>query len=233
MSLFRETTLTCPQCDHPIPFLESDSVNVDRNPDPRDAIIDGSFQLVACPSCENAVRLEPQFNYLDTADGLWIAGFPGRMMADYLALEDTITDVFSNAYGAGAQSAAQRIGDTLTARLTFGWPALREKLVLAQAGLDDVIVEMLKLDLLRRLPKASMGPGMELRVLAANETSLSFGWILTNQELVAQEFSVMRPLYAAIVDNPEGWASIRAQLTDGPFVDMQKLYMGDGRKPSD
>ena len=36
-------------------------------------------------------------------------------------------------------------------------------------------------------------------------------------------------LYDEIAANQPGWAKIRARLTDGPFVDMQKLYMGEGR----
>lgn len=229
MSLFRETMVRCPKCDQQIRFQESDSVNGDRRPDLRAAIIDGSFQSVRCPDCEKVIRMEPQFNYLDVGNGLWIAAFPGRMLADYLTLEDTISDVFATAYGSRAQPSARAIGDGLDTRLTFGWSAIREKLVLRLGGLDDVIVELLKLDLLRRLPDAQMGPGVELRVVAVHDNDLAFAWILTEKEATLQEFTVLRHLYDAIADTPDGWARIQTQLTNGPFVDMQKLYIGNGR----
>lgn len=38
-----------------------------------------------------------------------------------------------------------------------------------------------------------------------------------------------RYAYDAVADNPDRYAELRAALTDGPFVDMQKLYMGRGR----
>lgn len=229
MSLFRETMITCPACKERFNFDESDSVNGDRRPDLRDAIIDGSFQVVPCPSCSETIRMEPQFNYLDMGNSLWIAAFPARMMPDFLELEDTATEVFDDAYGANAVPMARTIGESLDVRLIFGWPAIREKLVLRLAGLDDVVVEMLKLDLLRRLPEAALGAGIELRVLGVDDEALNFGFMTIDSEEVKQEFAARRELYDAIANNPDGWAPVRAQLTEGPFVDIQKLYLGQGR----
>ena len=65
--------------------------------------------------------------------------------------------------------------------------------------------------------------------MATDDDTLSFAWIDTVTEEVAEQFGASRALYDAIAANPDGWAPIRAQLTDGPFVDMQKLYMGEGR----
>lgn len=229
MSLFRATTITCPSCGTSMPIDESDSVNGDRRPDLRQEIIDGSFQVFACPSCDQPVRMQPQFNYLETGANLWVAAFPGPMMPDYIAIEDKVSAIFDKAYGEQAMASAREIGKTLDLRLTFGWPALREKLVLREAGLDDVVVEMMKLDLLRRLPEAKMGPGIELRVVGVTGDGLQCVWLQTESEAVMQAFAANRALYESVANNPEGWAPIRADLTNGPFVDIQKLYIGEGR----
>ncbi|MGD9864148.1 MAG: CpXC domain-containing protein [Pseudodonghicola sp.] len=229
MSLFRSTMITCPACGADIDFRECDSVNADRRPDLRAQILDGTFQTVSCPACSETVRMEPQFNYLEVGAGLWIAVFPGRMMPDFLAIEDTITEVFETSYGARALPSAREVGAGLDVRLVFGWPALVEKLVLRAAGLDDAVVELMKLDLMRRLPQAEMGPGRELRVTAVRDGDLVFDWILTGPEVSTEGFAASRMLYDAIAGAPGPWAPIRAQLTDGPFVDMQKLFMGEGR----
>ncbi|TDK51052.1 CpXC domain-containing protein [Antarcticimicrobium luteum] len=229
MSLFRSTVIACPSCGADIPFEECDSVNADRRPDLREAILEGSFQSLPCPGCGETVRMEPQFNYLEVGAGLWIAVFPGRMMPDYIAVEDAITEVFETSYGARALPSAREIGAGLDVRLVFGWPALTEKLVLRAAGLDDVTVELLKLDLMRRLPEADMGPGRELRVTSVEQDALNFVWILTEREVPMDGFAAHRALYDAIEEAPGAWAPIRAQLTDGPFADMQKLFIGEGR----
>ena len=229
MSLFRSTAIACPSCGADIAFDECDSVNADRRPDLREAILDGTFQTVPCPDCGEIVRMEPQFNYLEVGAGLWIAVFPGRMMPDYIEVEDAITEVFETSYGSRALPSAREIGEGLDVRLVFGWPALVEKLVLRAAGLDDTTVELLKLDLMRRLPQADMGPGRELRVTSVEGDALNFAWILTEQEVPMDGFAADRTLYDVIDEAPEAWAPIRAQLADGPFVDMQKLFMGEGR----
>lgn len=229
MSLFNLTSITCPDCKTTSDFDAAGSVNADRRPDLRDQILDNSFQTVRCPSCEAAMRLEPVVNYLDVANGLWLAAYPPRQIGDYLKLEDEVQRLFDESYGAHASDSAQAVGADLHPRLTFGWPGTREKLLLRMNGLDDVAIEMLKLDLLRRLPEAPLRPGVELRVVDVSEEALNLVWIETASEEVLQAFECKRALLAEIEGNPEGWAAIRASLTGGLFVDMQKLYLGEGR----
>ena len=53
---------------------------------------------------------------------------------------------------------------------------------------------------------------------------------LAATEAPLQEFEAGREMLDAIEADPAGWAAMRARLTDGPFVDMQKLFIGEGRK---
>ena len=66
MSIFKAMQLTCPVCRKAFDYEAVHSVNADRRPDLRAAILDGSFQQVDCPSCRARFRLDPSFNYLDT-----------------------------------------------------------------------------------------------------------------------------------------------------------------------
>ena len=229
MSLFETTTIQCPACDTTTEFEAAGSVNADRRPDLRDAILDNSFQNVRCPSCGEAMRLEPVVNYLDVELGLWLAAYPPRQIGDYLALEDQVKGLFDESYGVAASDAAQTVGAGLLPRLTFGWPGTREKLLLRQHKLDDVAIELLKLDLLRRLPEAPLRPGVELRVAGVSDDGFDFVWIETASEDVLQRFKASMALLDEIEGNPDGWAPLRASLTKGMFVDMQKLYLGEGR----
>lgn len=229
MSLFKDMSVTCPKCGEVNRISAVESVNADRRPDLREAILDGTFQVHPCTSCAEPIRLEPQFNYLDVAAGLWIAAYPGRRMPDFLEVEDNVNEVFRTSYGSGAMDSAQAVGETLQKRLTFGWPAVREKVMLRAAGIADWEAELLKLDLMRRLPEAPLAPGVELRVMSVTDTGLAMAWVEAVSEAVLQEFIAVTDLLEEIRANPEGWAPIRAALEDGPFVDMQKLYMGEGR----
>ena len=229
MSLFRTMNVTCPNCGTAVNMSAVGSVNADRRPDLRSAILQSEFQDTKCPSCGTSFRLSPDFNYLDVGRGQWIAGLSADRLGDWAELEDETMATFDSTYGSKAIAAARDVGAGLAVRLTFGWPAIREKILAREHDLDDALLEMLKLETMRRLPAAPFAAGIELRLVGASDDTLTFSWIDAETEEVSQSLDVRRTLLDAIAENPEGWANIRSKLTDGPFVDMQKLYVGDGR----
>jgi hypothetical protein len=230
VSLFHPVNLVCPKCKAALVMQAVGSVNADRRPDLRDDILQDRFQDTTCRACGNRFRLQPEFNFLDARRGQWIAAMPAPRMPAYLEVEDDVRAVFDAAYGSGAPRAAREIGEGLTIRLTFGWPALREKILLREAGLDDVAVEILKLDMLRGMADAPLRPGVELRLVRDLGADLGFAWLQSASEGSAGDlFVVARYAYDAVADNPDRYAALRDDLTDGAFVDMQKLYMGRGR----
>lgn len=229
MSLFRPVNLICPSCGALIVMEAVGSVNADRRPDLRVAILEDRFQDTTCESCAKTFRLPPEFTYLDVGRGQWIAIMPAALMPSYLEVEDQISAAFAQSYGASASAAARDLGADLTVRLTFGWPAIREKLLLAGVGLDDVVVEIIKIDLIRRLPSAPLGPSTELRLVRATNDFLAFAWIDTATEKGQGEIVLPRAAYPEMLADIDAWGGVRAQLVDGPFVDIQKLYMGPGR----
>lgn len=229
MSLFKTMVLACPACGTENDAEVVGSVNADRRPDFRDAILESRFQDTTCSNCATVFRNEPDFNYLDMGRGQWIAALPARAMIDYLAQEDRVTALFETSFGAKATPGAQEIGATLTPRLTFGWPGLREKLLTRELGLDDIALECMKTDLIRRLDNVPMAPGIELRLVRMVDGQMELVWINALSEQVIEGVTLKRDLYDAIVAAHEAWAPIRDVLADGPFVDMQKLYLGEGR----
>lgn len=230
MSLFTNSNVTCPNCEAVVNMPAVGSVNADRRPDFREAILADTFQITTCPTCHEDFRLAPLFNYLDVEHGQWLAGLPAPRALDWLEVEDEIGGVFEASFGSNVPAAAREVADLLTVRVCFGWPALREKIYLRLAGLDDVTVELMKLDLMRRLKDAPFVQGTELRVDEVNDRVFAMVWIDAETEEVSQRFEAQRALYDAITAKPEAWAPLRAQLSDGPFVDMQKLFLGAGRK---
>ncbi|MBY6056358.1 CpXC domain-containing protein [Leisingera daeponensis] len=232
MSLFHPVNLVCPRCEAPVTMMAVGSVNADRRPDLRDDILEDRFQDCECDSCGESFRLQPQFNYLDAGRGQWIAAMPASRLRDHLELEDEAKALFDSSYGASAPAAARSVGSSLAARLTFGWPAVREKLLVKQLGLDDVIVEMMKLHILRSVESVPMAEGIELRLVEADDEAdgYVFAWLETGSEQYLEYMTIPAELYRAIQGNPEGWGAIRARLENGYFVDMQKLYMGEGRQ---
>jgi hypothetical protein len=65
-------------------------------------------------------------------------------------------------------------------------------------------------------------------VTASEDDSLLFAWLSPIAGEVTGGLSVPRSLIAEIAADPEPWEGIRTDLTGGPFVDMQKMFVGEG-----
>ena len=65
MSVFHTETVNCPACATPVEFKLVFSVNADRRPDLREAIVAGTFQRQPCPSCGAEFRVDPEFTYME------------------------------------------------------------------------------------------------------------------------------------------------------------------------
>lgn len=225
MSLFRTFAVACPACSASVEFSVVNSVNAARRPDLRDAILDGSFQRKSCPTCNESFRVEPEFNYLDVTRNQWIAAFPLSKLGAWDKWEQHTREIFSKAFGAQASGPAQEIGADLKPRLTFGWAALREKLVAAEQGLDDATLELCKIAMLRGLEGQPLANHTELRLYGFEEQDFVMGWIVATTEFPVDMMRVPRSLYDEIAADPEGWHELRNELSQGLFVDEQKLMI--------
>lgn len=227
MSLFTPTQLSCPHCSKDVPFEVSASVNADRRPDLRAAILDETFQQTTCPHCQGEFRMAPQLNYLDVGRGQWIAAFPREQVDQWQTLEADAQATFDKAYGPQAGKAERELGESLKVRLVFGWEALREKLVAFEAGLDDVQLEELKVLLMRDMQEPPLPIGAELRLFAVNaeDQTLTLS-VLNRQGQSLEDLDVPMDLLAEIAADTEGWAALTKKLSQGALVDLQRLTKG-------
>ncbi|MCR8827337.1 CpXC domain-containing protein [Pseudosulfitobacter koreensis] len=222
MSLFTIEQAPCPNCGTIAEMEVFSSVNGDRRVDLTEAILAGTIQSYTCTKCETTFRIEPSINYLSVGEGLWMMARPLAAMAHWKDEEEIANASFDEAYGSGAPDAAKEIGELLTVRLSFGWPAFREKVLIAQHGLQDVTVEMMKLAILRTRPANPLAPGVELRLLNVRSDQFEMGWInaITNEPL--ELFTAQKALYDE-VDGNGAWAQLASDLSAGSFVDTQRL----------
>ncbi len=225
MSVFNVMTVTCPSCGASVKFNTVLSVNADRRPDLRVAILAGSFQRQPCPECHAEFRLDPEMTYVDVARGQWIGVFPIAKIGHWQELEEQTRVTFDRAYGAKASGAAREIGAGMKARLVFGWAALREKLVAMDQGLDDVTLELAKIAMIRGMDKPPVGADTELRLGGVDGDSFAIAWLTAATEGVKEILRVPRSLYDEIAADEAGWSALRASLTAGPFVDANRFLL--------
>jgi hypothetical protein len=225
--MFNQATMPCPVCGTPRTFDLVASVNADRRPDLRAAIMDGSFQREKCDSCGSTFRTQPLMTYLDMARGQWILVQPGADVRQWKALQEKARSVFAVAYGSDAPPEAQEMGRDMKARVVFGWGALSEKLLCSEHGLDDINLELLKMAVLKEVPDPPLKDQNDLRFVGIEGDELILAWMSYEDEHVSSSLRVPRGLYDEIAADNDAWKPLRDELSADPFVDFNRLIVAD------
>jgi len=180
------------------------SVRVSGSPEVRQSIIDRSWEVFACPRCHRGVQVH-QFPmvYLDMEGNLYIA-VEARGETPWRELLKKHQNSFDQSFFF-APEVVRTMSQGLQARLVFGFGALREKIILHRAGLDDYLVEAIKGDILR---ERDINPSeIQLRV----ESVLDGGHLLM-AFLPKAPPSVQHDATSSIVSptRPQKWVTILA-----------------------
>lgn len=113
----------------------ADCLNVQRTPAWRQRVLDRSFHQL--PAAEGGFRVEKSFAYLDLARGQAFLVHPPRERYRYATASAQLDRMLAVLTDEMRARVRQR-------RVVFGAEELREKLVAADAGLDDRAVELMK-----------------------------------------------------------------------------------------
>jgi hypothetical protein len=143
-------------------------------------------------------------------------------------VEAEAQDAYDMAFGPDAPDASREIGEGLTPRLVFGWPALREKLIAADLGLDDTTLELLKMSVIGTVTGPPVADETELRLVGGNDAGLRFAWFVSASEQELATLEVPRGAYDDIVDDGDDWDDLRTDLAGHLFVDVKRILSGSG-----
>jgi hypothetical protein len=225
MSLFTTAEVTCGACGKMSEVSRAASINADRRDDLRQAILDGSFQAEACPHCGERMRLPAQLSYLDIGRGQWIIAEDTAELETWREAEARAQTLFDTTFGRAAPPLERELGSALAARVVFGWPALREKLLCGGCGLDDLTLELLKLAIMREVPGSPLADDTELRLVEASDQALEFAWLRVPGETGLASVSIERGVYDHVAQDAQPWTGLRTELQTGLFVDVKRLFL--------
>ena len=222
MSVFRTETVNCPSCATPVDFELVLSVNADRRPDLRDEIVAGTFQRRPCPSCGTEFRVDPEFTYMDLGHGQYIGVWPVAKRGQWQACAQKTAQTFDEALGKGASPEAKKLGARLEPRAVFGWPALTEKIIAREVGIDDRTLELAKVMVLRNGGETPVPGRRELRLVEARAEDFVLAWVRPADGAVETALRIPRTLIAEIDAEPEPWKAMRDSVGEGLVVDFQR-----------
>jgi hypothetical protein len=143
MSIVHHRELTC-RCGAPVKAAVADSVNAVRHPHLREAVLAATLHRYECPVCRGTIAVDKDFLYLDFERRQFFGVYPLAALADADACARAVNGVFEATVVREAPEAIRAVADQFMVRVCFGIDELRDKLVLDEAGLDDVVVEEVK-----------------------------------------------------------------------------------------
>jgi hypothetical protein len=172
VSTWYSAEVSCPACGHRFEARFLRGANATRAPALRDAALAGTLNRVACPACGRVHAADATLVYADPPRGHWVTVAPAHELASWAALEHScLVSLRTTLETSVATSFASAM-----VRLVFDVDELREKLAIWDAGLDDGVVECVKLSCLRERP-GIRGPGARLRVTAIDAAGLEMAAI--------------------------------------------------------
>src|SRR5688572_30481756 len=162
-----QSSLTCSACGKSFTAATAESINVTRMPGARIAILSAEFHRVECPSCHHRSWVDRQFLYTDIKRQQYVHVFPQADLLDWPRLEEVAWEVFYGGFKGPA--GIQAMAAEYRTRAVFGPNALADKLRIWDAGLDDALVELLKLELFTTLPQLRGRPDLSFVVIAVTD----------------------------------------------------------------
>lgn len=148
------------QCECGQTFVASlaDGINAGRSPEVRDEIIRGALHRVTCPSCRKTVTAEKSFFYSDASRGTFIQVKPRQDRHLWRQASAGLEQTAALIPESHVPLSKRKI------RVVFGMQELREKLIAEDLGIDDRIIELLKVIAIHDHPFLLHRPRLRLSV---------------------------------------------------------------------
>ena len=205
-----------------------ESANVQRSAEWRQKVLDGTFNRFDCRECGENFVVERDCLYTDLLNGIMIGVYPRPRRGEREALERQMSDTWARVLDEEAPAVVRRtFGTDKRLRVVFGYAELREKVLCFERGLDDRVVEAVKLALLEGIPGREKA-GVERLVLVdvADDGALGFGIIKRDGSTDGRELRVAGAMYADMAATRTTLEALLPGLFAGPHVDCARAREG-------
>jgi hypothetical protein len=226
MSKFIDTAQTCPHCNAEMTCRIAVSLNVTRSPVYREAILEETFHAFTCDACEKKMLVEEPFIYTDFTRQHWIGVFPRSWEPAWALHEASAPEAFEQTMaGPYTPAIARKMAEGFIVRTVFGLSALREKLMMFDAGIDDALLETIKMELMKN-EKAAFHPNYRPFLYSVNEQKIEMNifTVAADQSPLSQLISVPRSLLEELKNSPS-YALLKEEFSKGSYADIGRLMM--------
>jgi len=204
-----------------------DSLNAGRHPHLKQSILDRTLHAFMCGVCARRFVIEKDLLFFDFERKQLFCMYPRHDRAREAACSAEVKRACQRWIGEQAPQFIIADGRDFLVRVCFGYEELREKIVIDDAGIADLVVEALKLDVLNADPWFREANVMTLRldrVLPTGELRLVPEWLTPPNPAVERKVAtVSRAIYDAIDARFDDILVVHPELAGGAHVSMLRL----------
>lgn len=212
--------IECPACGARQLAYLFQSVNPARVPGIKQDLLEGRFMRHPCRGCGHVLEIERDLLWLDLEAGWMILCLEPSARADLDGAEALAREVFQTTAVEQCPPAVKAIGRKLRLRVVFGYEPLREKVLCAEVGLDDRLVEYTKLAILFAHPEWKRPGFLGLRLVSVSPTELVFQQEADGPKA---QLAVVRSMMEEIAKNPSHFQTWAPRVAHGIYVDASTV----------
>jgi hypothetical protein len=225
MSTFVHAKVACAACAHVYDADVAEGLHISTRPDIREDIVAGRFHRFRCPACAAWTTIEKLLAYTDFTRHHWFTVVPTVELPFVAQWREFAEATFRATMLERSPALVQdEMAPRLLRRLVFGLASLREKLIAFDHGLDDRVLEIFKLELLRErgvFPDARLA----CHLLEVSPDALVFELALPGAPPVIDRVSVDRVDYDRLAAGAAELAGRWPELWDDLAVDWRALFI--------
>jgi hypothetical protein len=223
MSRCEVQQVKCPSCGASQDAKVFVSVNGARIKSAADRLIDGSWGVLSCLKCGADYHRPMPRLFTDLPGKLWLVRYDDSERDRYPMREEEANTIFEREWLERPPAAIRDQALSMQRRICFGPAQLREKLLLRRHGLDDRMVECLKLVLMREYVSDlfTFGPA-EFYVHQVESGSLGMVAVSIGEKHQAFELKVEQPTLEEIAQDAERFREAFPELFTNLYVSASR-----------
>ena len=200
-------------------------VHATRAPEVRAQILAGALHRVPCAGCGARIEVHRDFVFTDFKRGDWIRVATPAALDRWFAIEAETEEQFERVMTCGAPVVAELAGK-FRVRVVFDVDELRERFTIADAGLDDAIVECAKLSCVNERPDLAR-PGQRIRVRAVQASGdLLIASVPADQPTAdVATWTVPAAVVARVAAERAVWRATNPELFERAFVSLDRYLV--------
>jgi hypothetical protein len=219
--MWETRSVPCPRCGIAATVRIADGVHVARDPELREQVLARDLHRFTCSGCGESTEIDTSFVYTDFSRRHWILIAALDELASWRELETRLAGEVRRTFDHGSPHAHALAGG-LRVRLAFGLVELREKLIVWDAGLDDALVECVKVRAIASDPQLA-APGSRLLVEDVSADALTLAWFDGGDARATRRF-VTPPSWLADTDRDRSSLAARfPELFRSGFISVARL----------